>query len=41
MNDEKLDEGRLVKTDYGWLDKKTGIEYATEEEAREAIEEED
>lgn len=30
---------RLVKTDYGWLDTKTGVEYATEEEFYESIKE--
>jgi len=36
---EDLNEGRLIKTDYGWKDKETGIEYATEEEFYEAIKE--
>ena len=36
---EELNEGRLIKTEYGWKDKETGIEYATEEEFYETIKE--
>lgn len=40
LKEEKQEEKeRLIQTDYGWLDTKTGIEYATEEEFYESIKE--
>lgn len=39
MNNKEENEGRLILTDYGWLDTLTGIVYATEEEFYETIKE--
>lgn len=41
MDEKEKETSDLELTDYGWIDTKTGIEYATDEEAYEARKDDD